>query len=143
MVRTSLKLATRTHLSRGYTCNFLLALATRHPQSCSTTEVEDGQVSPTSPTCCKKLNSSNIVPAILLKNLLLATRATSWFHNSCNIKKSIVVVLCCVVLCCVVLCCVVLCCVVLCCVVASDSKYVPRVAPASAKARHILCHQVG
>ena len=47
-----------SYLSRGYTCNFLLALTTRHPQSCSA-EVEGGgctcnQVFQTSVTCCKR-----------------------------------------------------------------------------------------
>ena len=50
--------------SRGYTCHFLLALATRHSQTCSATEVEGGctciQVSVISTTCCKKFNSMNI-----------------------------------------------------------------------------------
>ena len=55
----------KVRLSRGYTCDFLLQLATWHPQSCSATEVKGGctcsQMSLISATCCKKLNSMNIL----------------------------------------------------------------------------------
>ena len=48
-------------LSRGYTCDFLLVMAIRHPQSCSATEVVGGckcsQVFVVSAKCCKKFNS--------------------------------------------------------------------------------------
>ena len=81
-------------LSRGYTCDFLLAMPTWHPQRRSEKEVECGrtcsQVSPISATCCKKLTRwifCNIVPAILSQNLPQATRATLWFHSPCNIIK--------------------------------------------------------
>ena len=79
---------------RGYTCDFLLALATRHPQSCPATEVKGvckcRQVSPTSATCCKKINSMNILqhcPSDFVTETPLATRATFWFHDPCNIRK--------------------------------------------------------
>ena len=52
-------------LSRRYTCNFLLVMAIRHPQSCSAAEVVPGckcsQVSVVSAKCCKKFNSINIL----------------------------------------------------------------------------------
>ena len=82
-------------LSCSYTCNFLLALATRHPQNFSATEVEGdctcSQVSPISVTSYKKIISSNILhhcPSdYFFQNLPLATRAALWTHNSCNIGK--------------------------------------------------------
>ena len=51
-------------LSRGYICDCLFTLATRHPQGCSAIEIEGGctcsQVSPVSATCCKS-NSMSIL----------------------------------------------------------------------------------
>ena len=51
--------------SRGYTCSFLLALATRRPQSFSATEVEGdckcSQASSISAIRCKKFNTMNIL----------------------------------------------------------------------------------
>ena len=98
-------------LSRGHTCHFLLTLATRHPQSRSATEIEDGcmcsQVSPISATCSRKFNSMNVLqhcPSNLVAEPALATLATFWFHNLCNISKK--------------------------CCVASASKNVPRVGAA-------------
>ena len=101
--------AVELNSSCGYTYDLLLALATRHSQSCSATEVEGvckcSQVFPTSATCCKKINSMNILqhcPSVFVTETLLATRAAFWFHNPCNIRKT--------------------------CVVASAGKNVPRVA---------------
>ena len=74
-------------LGRGYTCDFLPALATQHPQNCSETDVKGGctcsQVPSISATCCKKFN----VPTILLQNVTLPTCAIFWFYNPCNITK--------------------------------------------------------
>ena len=68
-------------LSRGYTCDYLLALATRHHQTYSATEVESvckcSQVSPISATYSKMVNSQNVP---------LTTSATSWFHCPCSIR---------------------------------------------------------
>ena len=71
------------------------------------------QMSPISATCCKKINSINILQhngRDLLQNLPLAIFATFWFHNPCNIGKK--------------------------CCVASASKKVPRVAIALLYVEH-------
>ena len=67
---------------------FLLALANRHPQSCSATEVEGGctcsQVSLISAACCKTFNSMNILqycPSDFYCKTYL------WLH-ACNILVS-------------------------------------------------------
>ena len=62
-----------------------------------------------------RLISCNIVPAILSQNLPLATRATFWCHNPCNIRKK--------------------------CCVASASKNVPRAAAALEPLQSIIVKQ--
>ena len=78
------------HVKRsGYTCDFLLALANRHPQSCSMTEVKGGctcsQVSPISAAyTCKKFNSMNILQHCPSN---FCCRIYPWPHT-CNILVS-------------------------------------------------------
>ena len=52
-------------LTRGYTCDLLLVLATQHPKSGPATVVEGdckcSQLPPISATCCKRFNSMNIL----------------------------------------------------------------------------------
>ena len=70
-------------------CDCSLALANRHPQSCSVTEIEGGctcsEVCPISVACCKKVNSINILqhcPSDFVAELTPGDRhATFWFHN--------------------------------------------------------------
>ena len=76
----------------------LVALASRHPQSCSATEVKGGctcsQVSSISAACCKKFNSMNILqhcPSDFVAEPTHGhTRATFWSHNPYNIRKKCV-----------------------------------------------------
>ena len=106
-------------LSRGYTCDFLLALTTRHPQNCFATEVNGGctcsQVLQISAICCKKFICMNILQHCannFVAKFDTGCTCNSLVLQSCNIRKK--------------------------CYVASASKNVPRVAVASKNLRGFL-----
>ena len=83
-------------LWRSWHALFILALANRHSQSCSGTEVEGGctcsQVSPISAACCKKFNLMNILqhcPSDFVAEPTSGhTHTTFWSHNPWNIRKN-------------------------------------------------------
>ena len=67
-----------------------------YDQNCFVTKVKSGgcmcrESPPTTVACYKKFNSinisCNIAASYLMQNPSLATRATVWFHNRCNIRQ--------------------------------------------------------